>query len=71
MFTVPYLVRVFAYFPIFQDLKSEKRRSQMQVARNVLEKYTMLLLTSSKVNSNFYVAATSSKFFFLDFIETS
>ncbi|VDP01351.1 unnamed protein product [Soboliphyme baturini] len=31
-----------------QDLKSEKRRAQMQVARTVLEKYTMLLLTSSK-----------------------
>uniref|UniRef100_A0A914HFZ8 Alpha-catulin n=1 Tax=Globodera rostochiensis TaxID=31243 RepID=A0A914HFZ8_GLORO len=31
-----------------QDLKSEKRRAQMQVARAQLERLTMLLLTSSK-----------------------
>lgn len=30
------------------DLKSEKRRAQLAVARNVLERYTMLLLTASK-----------------------
>ncbi|KRX88719.1 Alpha-catulin [Trichinella pseudospiralis] len=31
-----------------QDLKGEKRRAQMQMGRSILEKYTMLLLTSSK-----------------------
>lgn len=31
-----------------QDMKSEKRRAQMQVARAQLERLTMLLLTSSK-----------------------
>jgi hypothetical protein len=31
-----------------QDLKSEKRQAQMQVARAQLERLTMLLLTSSK-----------------------
>ncbi|CDW58164.1 BK channel interacting protein 2 [Trichuris trichiura] len=31
-----------------QDLKSEKRRAQMQVGRSILERHTMLLLTSSK-----------------------
>lgn len=30
------------------DLKSEKRRAQMGVARAALERHTMLLLTSSK-----------------------
>lgn len=30
------------------DLKSEKRRAQMHVARSCLERLTMLLLTSSK-----------------------
>uniref|UniRef100_A0A915I097 Alpha-catulin n=1 Tax=Romanomermis culicivorax TaxID=13658 RepID=A0A915I097_ROMCU len=31
-----------------QDLKSDKRRAQMHISRNVLEKFTLLLLTSSK-----------------------
>jgi hypothetical protein len=31
-----------------QDLKSEKRQAQMQVARAQLERLTMLLLTSAK-----------------------
>lgn len=31
-----------------QDLKSDKRKAQMHVSRNVLEKFTLLLLTSSK-----------------------
>ena len=34
---------------LFQDLKSEKHRAQMGVARAILEKSTMMLLTTSKV----------------------
>ncbi|OUC49544.1 hypothetical protein D917_05288 [Trichinella nativa] len=34
-----------------KDLKGEKRRAQMQMGRSILEKYTMLLLTSSKIRS--------------------
>lgn len=30
------------------DLKSEKRQAQMHVSRSCLERFTMLLLTSSK-----------------------
>ena len=36
-------------FFYFQDLKSEKHRAQMGVARAILEKSTMMLLTTSKV----------------------
>ena len=31
------------------DLKDERRRAQMQAARHVLERSTMMLLTSAKV----------------------
>ncbi len=32
-----------------QDLKDERRRSQLSASRTILEKSTMLILTSSKV----------------------
>jgi hypothetical protein len=32
-----------------QDLKDERRRSQLSAARTILEKSTMFILTSSKV----------------------
>lgn len=39
------------------DLKDERRRAQMAAARQVLERSTMMLLTSSKVSilSNFII----------------
>lgn len=36
----------------FQDLKSDKQRARMSVARSILEKSTMMLLTASKVNGS-------------------
>lgn len=33
----------------FQDLKDERRRSQLSASRTILEKSTTLILTSSKV----------------------
>ena len=33
------------------DLKDERRRAQMGAARHVLERSTMMLLTSAKVNT--------------------
>lgn len=36
----------------FQDLKDERRRSQLSASRTILEKSTMLILTSSKVLSS-------------------
>lgn len=35
------------------DLKDERRRAQMAAARQVLERSTMMLLTSSKVRFSF------------------
>lgn len=40
------------------DLKDERRRSQIAAARQVLERSTMLLLTSSKVSVIFSVLQT-------------
>lgn len=37
------------------DLKDERRRAQMAAARQVLERSTMMLLTSSKVRSFSYL----------------
>lgn len=45
VFMITYLI----FF--FQDLKDERRRSQMAVARQILERSTMMLLTSSKVTN--------------------
>ena len=42
-----------------QDLKSEKHRAQMGVARATLEKSTMMLLTTSKVSIPFMESAVS------------
>ena len=39
---------------ILQDLKSDKARAQMGAARAILEKSTMMLLTTSKVSSKTY-----------------
>lgn len=36
-----------------QDLKDERRRSQLSASRTILEKSTMLILTSSKVCFSF------------------
>jgi uncharacterized protein YutD len=35
------------------NIKGERRRAQMLAARQVLERSTLMLLTSSKVSSNF------------------
>lgn len=35
------------------DLKDERRRAQMAAARQVLERSTMMLLTSSKVSDRY------------------
>jgi len=39
------------------DLKDERRRSQIAAARQVLERSTMLLLTSSKVRPRHLIAS--------------
>jgi len=38
----------------FQDLKDERRRSQLSASRTILEKSTILILTSSKVVFSFF-----------------
>ena len=40
---------MFSDLYVFQDLKSEKSRTQMGAARSILEKSTMMLLTTAKV----------------------
>lgn len=37
------------------DLKDERRRAQMAAARQVLERSTMMLLTSSKVSTSLFI----------------
>lgn len=41
-----------------QDLKDDKRKAQLASARQVLEKSTMMLLTSSKVSILAFLAET-------------
>lgn len=53
------------------DLKDERRRAQMAAARQVLERSTMMLLTSSKVTKNsiklFFKDSRTLKYFHLYF----
>ena len=52
------------------DLKDERRRAQMAAARQVLERSTMMLLTSSKVYSLLIFNSIKSFMFHYDFLLT-
>lgn len=54
------------------DLKDERRRSQMGAARHVLERSTMMLLTSAKVYLFLYILSAKNnihiiKYFYLNY----
>lgn len=50
------------------DLKDERRRSQIAAARQVLERSTMLLLTSSKVSVVAHLMTTKKHLCFIGHI---